>query len=81
MLLLHNAKHCFPKSLVFSLFQTCITGIYTHRHTHIYYVMCYAFSDTIYKYCRGKCAYVTGYTVFLSILFKAWKCLSVFLYQ
>jgi len=79
VLLLHNAKTWFLKSLVFTLFQTCITGIYTH--THIYYVTCYTFSGAIYKYCRDNCAYVTGYTVLLSILFKAWKCLSVFLYQ
>ena len=35
MLLLHNAKNSFPKSLVFTLFQIRIIGIYTHRHTHI----------------------------------------------
>ena len=78
MLLLHNAENCFPKSLVFTLFQICITHTHTQTHT---YIMCYTFSDIIYKYCRDKCAYVTGYIVFLSILFKAWKCLSVFLYQ
>lgn len=77
MLLLHNAKTWFPKSLVFTLFRICITGIYTH----IYYAMCYTFSGTIYRYCTDNGAYVTGYTVLLSILFKAWRCLSVFLYQ
>ena len=54
---------------------------YLYIHIYIYIVMCYTFLGSIYKYCRDNCAYVTGYAVLLSILFKAWKCLSIFLYR